>query len=71
MRDKESDRHQRTNFQQKLSLGNPEGALARQDQQYQPVGKNTVDPGKTRNGKKEGWIGNTLTKPVASTMRHA
>ena len=37
MENNKSYRHQSTNFHQHLPPGNPEGALAREDQQYQPV----------------------------------
>jgi len=53
MEDNKSHRNQSTNFHQQLPPENPEGALARQDQQYQPVGKNTADPRRTGNGKTE------------------
>ena len=54
MEDTKSRRHRSTNFHQQLPPKNPEGALARQDQQYQPVGKNTADPSRTGNGKEMG-----------------
>jgi len=53
MKDDKSCRLQSTKFHQQLPPENPEGALARQNQQYQPAGKNTTDPSRTGNGKKE------------------
>ena len=53
MEDNTSYGHQSTNFHQQLPPENPESALAKQDQQYMPVGKNTADPTRKGNGKKE------------------
>ena len=71
MEDNKTYCHQSTNFHQQLPLENPEGALVRQVQQYQPVGKNTADPSRMGNVKRGMEMdGHMLRKPLASTMHN-